>query len=167
MTVRPAKTQIRSAQIRVFAMRSMGSWGPNASSCGQWRLWSDWADAQADLSLRWAQSRFVGFVMSRLKCSNHKLQSFHWIITRKKLSSNCHMFMFSAKVGWLNLRGSFWSDFHMSFVTVNKWSRSQNGCHFLPLSNLCFPQRLIYNPPINYSDIVQTIYVTLLHWKQD
>ena len=33
-------------------------------------------DAQADLSLRWAQSHFVGFVMSRLKsrtssnCSN-------------------------------------------------------------------------------------------------
>ena len=24
------------------------------SSCGQWRLWSDCADAQADLSLRWA-----------------------------------------------------------------------------------------------------------------
>ena len=26
----------------------------------------DWADAQADLSLRWAHSHFVGFVMSRL-----------------------------------------------------------------------------------------------------
>ena len=38
MTVRPAKTQIRS----------------------------DWADAQADLSLRWAHSHFVGFVMRRL-----------------------------------------------------------------------------------------------------
>ena len=32
------------------------------------RLISDWADAQADLSLRWAHSHFVGFVMSRLKC---------------------------------------------------------------------------------------------------
>ena len=28
--------------------------------------WSDWADAQADLSLRWAHTHFVGFVMSRL-----------------------------------------------------------------------------------------------------
>ena len=26
------------------------------------------ADAQADLSLRWAHTHFVGFVMSRLKC---------------------------------------------------------------------------------------------------
>ena len=32
----------------------------------QGRLWSDWADAQADLSLRLAQTHFVGFVISRL-----------------------------------------------------------------------------------------------------
>ena len=31
------------------------------SSCGQWRLWSDWADAQADLSLRWAHMPFCMF----------------------------------------------------------------------------------------------------------
>ena len=29
----------------------------------QRRLWSDWADAQADLSLRWAYSHIVGFLM--------------------------------------------------------------------------------------------------------
>ena len=52
--------------IRIIAVRSMGSYGPKLSSCGQWRLWSDWADAQADLSLRWAHTHFVGFVMSRL-----------------------------------------------------------------------------------------------------
>ena len=45
MTVRPAKTQI-----------SLGIRGVRA-------------DAQADLSLRWAHSRFVGFVMSRPKSS--------------------------------------------------------------------------------------------------
>ena len=44
--------------IRVFAVRSMGSWGPNVSSCGLRRLWSDWADAQADLCLRWAHMPF-------------------------------------------------------------------------------------------------------------
>ena len=35
---------------------------------GQRRLWSDWADSQADLSLRWAHTHFVGFVMSWLIC---------------------------------------------------------------------------------------------------
>ena len=46
-------------------MRLIGS-GPKLSSCGQRRLWSDWADAQADLSLRWAHNHIVGFVMRRL-----------------------------------------------------------------------------------------------------
>ena len=32
----------------------------------QQRLWSDWADAQADLCLHWVHSHFVGFVMSQL-----------------------------------------------------------------------------------------------------
>ena len=51
-------------------MRLMGSYGPKLSSCGQRRLWSDWADAQADLSLRWAHSHFVGFVTRRLNYSD-------------------------------------------------------------------------------------------------
>ena len=37
----------------------------------QRRLWSDWAGAQADLSLRWAHSHFVCFVMSRLRFGNN------------------------------------------------------------------------------------------------
>ena len=40
---------------------SMGSQGPKLSSCGQRRLWSDWADVQADLSLRWAHMPFCWF----------------------------------------------------------------------------------------------------------
>ena len=34
---------------------------PGHSSCGQRRLWSDWADTQADLSLRWAHMPFCCF----------------------------------------------------------------------------------------------------------
>ena len=35
----------------------------------------DWADAQADLSLRWAQSHFVGFDMGRL---NYNCSTDEW-----------------------------------------------------------------------------------------
>ena len=35
--------------------------------CPYW-YWSDWANAQADLSPRWAHTHFVGFVMRRLIC---------------------------------------------------------------------------------------------------
>ena len=73
MSVRPAKTQI-SLGIRPIWSES--------SLCAQWVAkdpsflhadsedWSDWADAQADLSLCWAHSHFVGFVMSRLMYVN-------------------------------------------------------------------------------------------------
>ena len=48
------------------------SLGPELPIKRKQRLWSDWADAQADLSLRWAHSRFVGFFMSWLICHGHK-----------------------------------------------------------------------------------------------
>ena len=57
-----AQRRLRSAR----AVRSMGSQGPKLSSCGQRRLWSGWADAQADLSLRRAHTHFDGFAMRRL-----------------------------------------------------------------------------------------------------
>ena len=43
------------AVYSAFAGHSLWSQGSNASSGGQWRFWSDCADAQADLSLRWVQ----------------------------------------------------------------------------------------------------------------
>ena len=49
--------------IRVFAVRPIDSEGLKLSSCRQLRLWSDWADAQADLTLRWVHMPFC-----RLKC---------------------------------------------------------------------------------------------------
>ena len=65
MTVCPAKTQIRPGWSK-------------SSLCAHWVAkdpsflhvdsedWSDWADAQADLSLHWVHSHFVSFVMRRL-----------------------------------------------------------------------------------------------------
>ena len=52
--------------IRVSAVRMKKSWVLSYPLSEQRRLWSDWADAQADLSLRWAHTYFIGFVMSRL-----------------------------------------------------------------------------------------------------
>ena len=54
--------------IRVFAARMKKAWVLSNPLSAQQRLWSDWADAQADPSLRWAHSHFVGFVMRRLIC---------------------------------------------------------------------------------------------------
>ena len=67
--MRPAKTQI-SLGIRqvwsVFAVRMRKPCTHIYPLSAHRRLWSDWADAQADLNLRWAHSHFVGFVVRRL-----------------------------------------------------------------------------------------------------
>ena len=55
--------------IRVFAVCMKKAWVLSYTWSPQRRLWSDWADAQADLSLHWAHTHFVGFVMLRLKLS--------------------------------------------------------------------------------------------------
>ena len=47
----------------------------------QRRLWSDWADAQADLSLRWAHMPFCCFVMKRLEYVTRHKQLIHNAIT--------------------------------------------------------------------------------------
>ena len=53
--------------IRVFAVCMKKPWVLSYTLSAQRRLWSDWADAQADLSLRWMHSHFVCFVMLWLK----------------------------------------------------------------------------------------------------
>ena len=52
----------------IFAVRTKKAWVLSYPLSAQRRLWSDWADAQADLSLCWAHSHFVGFVTRRHIC---------------------------------------------------------------------------------------------------
>ena len=69
MCVRPAKTQISLGIRPVWSESLLSAWrklGPLATHWAHSEDWSDWADAQADLSLRWAHTHLVGFVMSRL-----------------------------------------------------------------------------------------------------
>ena len=53
--------------IRVFVIRTKKPWVLSYPLSAKRILWSDWVDAQADLSLRWAYTHLVGFVMSWLK----------------------------------------------------------------------------------------------------
>ena len=69
VTVCPAKTQISLGICPVwsdFAVCMKKALVLSYPLSAQQRLWSDWADAQADLSLCWAHSHFAGFVVSRL-----------------------------------------------------------------------------------------------------
>ena len=63
MSVRPAKTQISLGIRPVWSESSLSAWRKLGSLATHWAQsddWSDWADAQADLSLRWAHTNVVG-----------------------------------------------------------------------------------------------------------
>ena len=61
-----AQRRLWAGLIKGFAVCMKKAWVLIYPLSAQRRLWWDWADAQADLSLRWAHTHFVGFVMSRL-----------------------------------------------------------------------------------------------------
>ena len=62
MTCAPSKDSDQPGHlIRVFAVRLKKHWVLNYLLSAQWKLWSDWADAQADLSLSCAHMLFCWF----------------------------------------------------------------------------------------------------------
>ena len=69
VSVCPVKTQISLGICPVWSKSSLSAWRKLESLATHWvhsEDWWDWADAQADPSLRWVHTHFVGFVMSRL-----------------------------------------------------------------------------------------------------
>ena len=60
--------------IRAFAVRMKKAWVLSYPLSAQRRLWSDWVDAQADLSLRWAHMPFCWFC--------HKAAQMSWSTTK-------------------------------------------------------------------------------------
>ena len=70
------KTNKMTVFCPVWSESSLTTWRKLGSLATHWvqsKDWSDWADAQADLSLHWAHSYFVGFVMRWLKWSRMKM----------------------------------------------------------------------------------------------
>ena len=83
--VRPAKAQISLAGrshslIRVFTVRMKKAWVLSYPLNAQRRLWSDWEDAEADPSLRWAHRSFCWFYheAARLFQGNYRTFCASW-----------------------------------------------------------------------------------------
>ena len=78
---------------RIFTVSMKKAWVLSYPLSTQRRLWSDWVDAQADLSLGWVHSHFVGFVMRRLIwfCSITETSPCAIGNCRKWLLYNCFM----------------------------------------------------------------------------
>ena len=103
------------SRIRVFAVRMKKPWVLSYPLNAQRRLWSDWANAQADLSLRWAHTHFVGFVMSWLICT-----FFSNVLRYKGLESGVNTFMnCDAALAGAYLYLSVWNEIngHLDYYT--------------------------------------------------
>ena len=75
--------------IRVFAVCMKKPLALSYPMSSQRKLWSDWADAQADPSLRWAHSHFVGFDMSRLISLVGRNTGIHWLLIEPCHEKTC------------------------------------------------------------------------------
>ena len=121
------KTQIslgiHPGLIRVFAVGSVDSWGPNVSSCGQRRLWSDWADVQADLSPRWAQRSFCWFC--------HKMAHMRLCLKLNALLDSC-IILVGLKYWWKGMLN-----------TSLKMNRTKKGHCINPMNGSCLQFRKI------------------------
>ena len=63
---------------RVFVVRMKKPWDLSYPMSVQRRLWSDWADAQADLSLRWAHMPFCWFCREAQSYDLHLCPVLDW-----------------------------------------------------------------------------------------
>ena len=91
--------------IRVFDVCMKKAWTYSYPLSAQRRLWSDWADAQANLSLRWAHSHCVGFVMMQLiyisawyQCNRSQVLFLGY---RNRLSVLLQLWDGERRAGWL------------------------------------------------------------------
>ena len=64
--------------IRVFAVRIKKAWVLSYPLSAERRLWSDWADAQADLSLRRAHQSFCWFCHEVAHIYSAAMKSYHF-----------------------------------------------------------------------------------------
>ena len=144
--------------IRVFAVRMKKSWVLSYPLSAQRRLWSDWVDAPADLSLRWAHTHFVGSIMSWLKwwkfcCGSAILQQIEWIWSvneqanqnvRLSRSLNLHVIMLFLQdiMSFPRLNKSFLQDI-MLFPQLKSFPRLKSFPQYImsfPRLNKSFPQ---------------------------
>ena len=83
--------------IRVFTVRVKKAWVLSYPLSAQRRLWSDWADAQADLSLRWAHMPFCWFCHEVAQMAN-SVDPDQTALNRKDLNNACMLTLFYVHV---------------------------------------------------------------------
>ena len=88
--VHPEKTLISLSIHPVWSVSSLFAWRKLGSLATHWvhsEDWSDWADAQADLSLRWAHRSFCLFCLAAAQIRILKTKKWNLAVSRAYLIS--------------------------------------------------------------------------------
>ena len=105
--VRPAKTQISLGIHPAWSESSLSTWrklGPLATHCVHTEDWSDWADAQADLSLCWVHMPFCCFCHAAAHILFIMYTDIEVVMTFTRTSApaqNTNFYMLSENHWWL------------------------------------------------------------------
>ena len=126
--------------IRVFAVHMKKAWVLSYLLSTQQRLWSDWADAQADLSLHWAHMPFCWFCRALAQIWASLWENIPSdICTQPRLKSACTCVESdqSSMSTWINFASLTSQDAHSKYSDQLIWIFA--GCtfpkeHFLMLS---------------------------------
>ena len=124
--------------IRVFAVRMKKALVLSYPLSAQQRHWSDWADAQADLSLRWAHSHFVGFVMSRL---TFKLRILSWVLGASTLKiilwDHCTASLMALKIYFSIPYHVYEFTLHLTHISLVSLFRGPKMQRLIRVYNVC------------------------------
>ena len=127
-------------------------WTLNYPLSAQRRRWSDWADAQADLSLRWAHTHFVGFVTRRFNSflrSSVFASGWVYSVSGQKSGDQCMIFACS-------LPKSVCLFIKMKLYYV-LWNVKVLKTHDLSLISVFWTRNGLVSPPSQSTAIVKTI----------
>ena len=109
--VRPAKTQISLGIRPIWSESSLSAWrnlGPLASHWAHSEDWSDCADAQTDLSLRWAHMSFYWFCHEVAQLSFPDYYTYYYFnIAVVNLDAN---YLNNGKLFWKKIWAASWQN---------------------------------------------------------
>ena len=151
MACAPSEDSDQTAQppslIRVFAVRMKKVWVLSYPLSAQRRFWSDWADAQADLSLRWAHSYYVGFVTRRLRWGlKNPKKRLDVTLTQQGFMSPHNLYDWNDIISALNVFQTGKVQYMFIIITYHPHTNSYIECgNDLVNFNICYSSSLMRN----------------------
>ena len=142
--------------IRVFAVRMKKAWVLSYPLSPQRRLWSDWTNAQADLSLRWSHNHFVGFVMRRLKCEQYGFTNTDYTVIHlndAEVMANSVGLAPTLKIDWLAVN---WPIHNPNRNIFTDHSSKKSFLLLLPLNNVFSHWKQIKIVPTSHPGLVNS-----------